>query len=248
MDRIKANRAFMKSNFNRIGDFRTDQADKLQPPPLQKPFPDDGEIVSLPEVTAACLGENDLYHCLKNRRSVRRFSGKPLSLDELSFLLWATQGIDRVLADGTSTFRPVPSSGARHPFETYLAILRVTDIRPGVYRFLPFNQELLFMFETPDLPQILTRLTLGQRFSGQGAVLFIWSCIPYRGEWRYHVAAHKPMLLDAGHICQNLYLASSAVNCGTCAVATYDQEAIDNFLGLDSDTEFAVYLAAVGKT
>jgi SagB-type dehydrogenase family enzyme len=78
-------------------------------------------------------------------------------------------------------------------------------------------------------------------------VAFIWSCIPYRSEWRYNVAAHKTMLLDAGHLCQNLYLACEAVGCGTCAIGAYNQEAIDEFLGLDGEEEFVVYLAPVGK-
>ena len=66
-------------------------------------------------------------------------------------------------------------------------------------------------------------------------------------EWRYHLAAHKVIAIDVGHVCQNLYLASAAIGGGTCAVAAYHQELLDNLLGVDGDNEFAIYLAAVGK-
>jgi len=76
---------------------------------------------------------------------------------------------------------------------------------------------------------------------------YIWVAVPYRMEWRYGLAAHKVIALDAGHVCQNLYLACEAVNAGTCAIAAYDQEELDELLGLDGENEFAVYLAPVGK-
>jgi len=66
-------------------------------------------------------------------------------------------------------------------------------------------------------------------------------------EWRYGLAAHKVIALDAGHVCQNLYLACEAIGTGTCAIAAYDQEELDEFLGLDGENEFAIYLAPVGK-
>jgi SagB-type dehydrogenase family enzyme len=67
-------------------------------------------------------------------------------------------------------------------------------------------------------------------------------------EWRYDVAAHKVIAIDAGHVCQNLYLACEAIGAGTCAIAAYDQEAVDGLLRIDGKDEFAVYLAPVGKT
>lgn len=87
-----------------------------------------------------------------------------------------------------------------------------------------------------------------QEFVGQSAVVFVWSCVPYRAEWRYHLRSHKAMLLDAGHICQNLYLACEAIGAGTCAVAAYGQRAIDELIGLDGQDEFVVYLSPVGRT
>ena len=121
------------------------------------------------------------------------------------------------------------------------------DRTPGIYRYLPLNHQLLFLEETDQLPDLLATANLGQRFVGQAAGVFIWSCIPYRAEWRYMDHGHKNMLLDAGHICQNLYLAAEALGLGTCAIGAYDQAAMDALLELDGVDEYVVYLAPVGK-
>jgi len=244
---IKQNRNFMKSNFVRMEEIETDQEKELPQPPLQKPHDEDSKITSLPNVDENILKKNDIYRCLKERRSRREFSEEYLSLEELSFLLWATQGVDKVTGKGYATLRPVPSGGARHPFETYLAINRIKDIEEGIYRYLPLSHELLFLFTVDDIEEKLTLANFGQKFIGDAPLIFIWSCIPYRGEWRYHITAHKVMLLDAGHLCQNLYLAAEAIGCGTCAIGAYNQEAMDKFVKLDGEDEFVVYLAPLGK-
>jgi len=66
-------------------------------------------------------------------------------------------------------------------------------------------------------------------------------------EWRYGLAAHKVIAIEAGHVCQNLYLACEAIGAGMCAMAAYDQEKMDEFLGVDGEDEFAIYLASVGR-
>jgi SagB-type dehydrogenase family enzyme len=66
-------------------------------------------------------------------------------------------------------------------------------------------------------------------------------------EWRYEIAAHKVIAIDAGHVCQNLYLACEAIGAGTCAMAAYDQEGIDRLLRIDGYDEFTIYIASVGK-
>jgi len=88
---------------------------------------------------------------------------------------------------------------------------------------------------------------VGQRFVGNGAATFLWTTVPARMEWRYAEASYKVIALDAGHVCQNLYLACEVVGAGTCAVAAYDQEAADTLLGVDGESEFTLYMAPVGK-
>jgi SagB-type dehydrogenase family enzyme len=98
-----------------------------------------------------------------------------------------------------------------------------------------------------NLERKITRASLGQPYPGASAVTFIWTVIPYRMEWRYGLAAHKVIALDAGHVCQNLYLACEAIGAGTCAIAAYDQDGMDELLKIDGEEEFTIYLAPVGK-
>jgi SagB-type dehydrogenase family enzyme len=246
MDPLESNRRMMKSQFGSPGG-PSDQQKGLAHPPVEKPCDPKARRIDLPEVDPGVLTDNSLYGAINRRCSRRRFAEQPLSLEELSFLLWATQGVHRVVGDGHATMRTVPSAGARHAFETYLAALRVADLRPGLYRYLALSHQLVRVGSPEDLAGELTDAALGQHFAGTCAVVFFWSCIPYRGEWRYHRHAHKVMLLDAGHVAQNLYLAAEAVSCGTCAIGAYDQRKCDDLLQLDGKDEFVIYLAAVGK-
>jgi SagB-type dehydrogenase family enzyme len=171
---------------------------------------------------------------------------EPLSLAELSFLLWATQGVQET--GPAYSLRTVPSAGARHPFETYLAVRNVESLEEGLYRYLPLDHALVVQ---PPVDHLRRKLIFGaqdQAFVGKAAVVFVWTCIPYRGEWRYGTRAHKEMLLDAGHLGQNLYLACEALNCGTCCIGAYDQDLMDELIGVDGKDEFVVYLAPVGHS
>ena len=79
------------------------------------------------------------------------------------------------------------------------------------------------------------------------AVVFIWTAIPYRTEWRYTILSPKIIAQDSGHLCQNLYLACEAIGAGTCAIGAYDQGKMDPILGVDGSEELAIYVATVGK-
>jgi len=245
---FSSRREFLKDTIRLETDFsQVDQHQGVPPPPLEKPFPADARRIDLvaPEQLAH-LGTLGLRQAIARRESRRDFSTTPLSLEELSFLLWATQGLRQRLGPGVA-LRTVPSAGARHALETYLAVFRVTGLEPAFYRYLPIEHQLLFEFREEQPAVRLTEAALGQAFVGQGAVTFFWTTIPYRMEWRYGPAAHKSIALDAGHVCQNLYLACEAIDAGTCAVAAYHQLRMDRLLRLDGQEEFVIYLAPVGK-
>lgn len=225
---------------------QTDQNRGVPPPPLQKPAEPGALLVELPSATEKRFTDTSLVEAIAHRRSRRRYSSTALSLDQLAFLLWATQGVQRVLSSG-SALRTVPSAGARHAFETYLCVFRVDGLAPGLYRYLPLDQQLVSLGEIDDMAARLSQAALGQTFCGNGAVTFVWSAVSYRMEWRYGLAAHRVLLIDAGHVAQNLYLACEAIGAGTCAVAAYDQNQLDALLGLDGEDEFALYLASVGQ-
>ncbi len=240
-------RQFMKDSIRKDIDFSTtDQSLGVPPPPIEKPFDSNQQLLSLAQ-PHEFLGSYriDLESAISNRRSRRNYTGKSISLKELSFLLWATQGIRKQIDDGHA-FRTVPSAGARHALETYLAILRIESLAPGFYRYLPLEHKLTVEARDSMAGRKITQACSHQEWIADAAVVFIWVAIPYRMEWRYDLAAHRVILIDAGHVCQNLYLTCEEIGVGTCAVAAYDQDLMDQILDLDGENEFAIYAAAVG--
>jgi SagB-type dehydrogenase family enzyme len=244
----KQGREFLKDTFRKQVDFsQTDQARGEPVPPLEKPFDETAKRIALIKSRDfKNIEAVELRVAINRRRSRRNFSNKPLNLEELSFLLWAAQGVQRVFGRA-STFRTVPSAGGRHTFETYLCVTNVEGLGKGIYRYLPIEHELLLVKLDDNVGPDVARAALNQDFAAQAAVTFVWATIPYRMEWRYGAASHKSIAIDAGHVCQNLYLACEAIGAGCCAVAAYNQSALDTLLGIDGEDEFAVYLAAVGK-
>ena len=247
---IPTYREFLKDSLRlKINFHLTDQNQGVEPPPLQKPPHPEQRVITLPgkEAWKAFAG-TDLIDAIDGRQSHRRFRDAPLSLAELAFLLWATQGIRDIIGPGVA-LRTVPSAGCRHAFETYLCISHVEDLDPGIYRYLPIDHALVLEREVEAdlLRRSLSRATLNQTFVAAAPVTFVWSVIPYRMEWRYHIAAHRVIAMDAGHVCQNLYLASQAVGAGTCAIAAYNQDLMDELVQVDGQDEFVIYLAPVGK-
>jgi SagB-type dehydrogenase family enzyme len=244
MKTIETYREFLKGDlWASWGDRETDQQKGLPMPPLQKPYPSDAPLVELVPPERISLGTASLIDVIAQRKSQRKFQPTPLTLEELSFLLWATQG----LRGESDRMRTVPSAGARHPFETYLIINRVEGVEPGLYRYLPLDHQLLFLRADPNFPEQVTDACRGQAFCGDSAVVFVWTAIPYRTEWRYDIIAHKMIAIDAGHLCQNLYLACGAIGVGTCGIGAYNHTMMDTLLGVDGEDEFTVYLAPVGK-
>lgn len=250
MNKINELRNFMKSPFDLNDDSEdyqlSDQEKKLPQPPLEKSYDNDLNKIKLPEVTDDILQTSNILDIINSRQSYRSYSEASLTLQDLSFLLWCSQGVKKVTANNYATLRTVPSGGARHPFETYLIINNVDSLKKGIYRYLALSHSLILIKEG-DFSNEAATAALEQSFLSTSAVVFIWTCVPYRGEWRYLDASHKVMLLDAGHVCQNLYLACGAVNCGTCGIAAYDQASMDKLLDIDGSEEFTVYLAPVGK-
>ncbi len=240
-------RYFLKDTVRRTIDFsQTGQSRGLRPPPIEKPFPPDATRIDLVPEGQWSIQPLDLESAIRSRKSRRSFRNKPLALDELSFLLWATQGIKQQI-DRFTALRTVPSAGARHALETYLCVFNVEGLEPAFYRYLPLEHQLLLEFREDGAARKLTDATLGQSFTARSAVTFIWTAIPDRMEWRYGLAAHKVIAVDAGHACQNLYLACEAIRAGTCAVGAYHQELMDQLLRVDGEDEFTIYLAPVGK-
>jgi SagB-type dehydrogenase family enzyme len=244
----KEYRSFLKDSIRKTIDFsRTDQSRGIAPPPIEKPYKKGALLIDLPPYAQfEDRGKIALISAIGDRESRRDYSDEPISLEELAFLLWTTQGIKRRLDSGHA-LRTVPSAGCRHAIETYLCALNIAGLDAGVYRYLPLEHQLLFEFTEERLERRIVQAALNQPHAGKAAVTFIWTAVPYRMEWRYGMASHKVIAIDAGHCCQNLYLACEAIGAGICAMAAYDQEGMDRLLRIDGQDEFTIYLASVGR-
>ncbi|MCU0521321.1 MAG: SagB/ThcOx family dehydrogenase [Anaerolineae bacterium] len=241
-------RKFMKGDlWLEMRDLPTDQQRRLPNPPLQEPYPADLRQIALVPPESLSVGGLSVREAIAGRRSHRAYTEASLSLEELSYLAWAAQGVHGVWRGGIALRRTVPSAGARHPFETYLVVQRVEGLEVGLYRYLSVEHKLVQLRVDPALPEQTALACSGQAFVAKSAVTFIWTALPYRTEWRYALMAPKLVNLDAGHVCENLYLAAESLGAGVCAIAAYDQQALDALIGVGGEDEFTIYVAPVGK-
>jgi SagB-type dehydrogenase family enzyme len=224
----------------------SDQNKGLPQPLLETPYDETSVIVDLPKPGDVRVSPVELRKAIEGRRSVRAYSGESLSLWELSWLLWCTQGV-RGVVGRPATLRNVPSAGARHAFETYLLVNRVEGLKPGLYRFLATEHKLIEVSLEGDMADRVTAACLRQNMVKTSAVTFIWAAVRYRMVWRYVERGYRYLHIDVGHICQNLYLAAEAVSSGVCAIGAFDDDLLNGILGLDGEEQFAIYAATVGK-
>jgi SagB-type dehydrogenase family enzyme len=222
------------------------QSQGLPQPALELPYPLDAPLIALPDPQDLPLPALDLRQVIEQRVTVRTYAEEPLSMGELSFLLWATQGVKEV-THRPVTLRTVPSAGARHAFETYLLVNRVEGLQAGLYRYVALENALLPVRLDAEMVETLTHGCYDQRQVRGSAVTFIWVAVTERMTWRYGERGYRYLLLDAGHVCQNLYLAAEPLNCGVCAIAAYEDDVLNQALGLDGEAQFVIYLASLGR-
>ena len=225
----------------------SDQSKGVPQPPLELPVKEGQRLVPLPKPYEIDLGHVDLRETLEGRSSVRTYSKASLTLDELSWLLWACQGVKKV-TERPSTLRTVPSAGARHPFETYILVNRVSELEPGLYKFLALEHKLAEINLEQGIADLIADACFQQRFVQSCAATFIFVACVYRTYWRYGERGYRYMHLDAGHASQNLYLAAEAIGGGACAIGAFFDEELNDLLGLDGVEQFAIYVTTTGKT
>ena len=225
---------------------KTDEEKKLTQPPLEQPFDSRKPQIDLPSPSEINEVSIDLRKVIEERKSVRTYHEKPLSLVELSWLLWCTQGVKQI-SERPSTIRTVPSAGARHSFETYLIINRVNGLKPGLYRFIATKHKLLVLDLDETLVDKFSAANWSSEMLSNSAVIFIWVAISDRMTYKYGNRGFRYLHLDAGHVCQNLYLASEAIECGSCAVGGFYDDTVNALLNLDGEEKFVIYMGTVGK-
>lgn len=174
------------------------------------------------------------------RRTLRDYADRPLTLAELSWLLSAASGIS-----GDGGLRTAPSAGAQYPIETYISISRVDGLEPGIYHYVPHHHA-LDLVRAGSFGGDLMLAALGQEFVRQAPVVVVLSGIFQRVRWRYRERGYRFALIEVGHIGQNLYLAAEAAGLGTCAVGSFVDDALNGLLGLDGVDEAALMVLPVG--
>ena len=241
-------------------------------PPSYKHYAD-APLISLPapalpradggssEGDAAC-GKGtppDLLTCVARRRSVRVFATTPLTLVDLSRLLWASAGLTASsAASGARDFyRAAPSAGALYPIETYLVVNSAEDLEPGLYHYRVAGMDdlgrptmegshSLEQLRTGDLRAAVSASALDQSMCGRAGAVFLWTAVFARCEWKYRERAYRYIYLDAGHMAAQLSLAAVAQGLGSCPIAAFYDDEADALLGVDGRSEAVIYMTAVG--
>lgn len=190
-----------------------------------------GDSVPLPAPRSE--GPMSLEETLAQRRSVRSFSRQSLTLDMISQLLWAAQGVsDR------SGHRTAPSAGACYPLETYLVS------QEGVFRYRP-DGHTLEKTRGDDLRRPLAGAALGQEFVAAAAVSIVFTAVYERTTGRYGDRGARYVHMDAGHAAQNIHLQAEALGLASVAVGAFEDSSVARGLGLPSN-EHPIYIIAVG--
>ena len=255
MDQAEIRRRIQLGRFfiTRFGDeegvdeaYATDQELKRPQPPLTK-APMTERILDLPTDFSSLPIEKDFLHIINSRKSHRVYTQAPMTLLELSYLLWCTQGVKSVRGKAYATLRTVPCGGARHEFECYLALRKVAGLEDGLYHYLPMKHQIEFLGPREDLEGLISRSVCGQSWAAKANAVFYYSCVFYRAEWRYGIWAHAPILMDSGHVTENLYLAATSIGLGSCAIAAVEPQIANEAFTLDGIEETIFYAMPVGK-
>jgi len=230
-------------------------------PPIYK-FYNYAPVIGLP-TPAPALDEYpgpDMYALVSKRRSVRSFGATPLSLLELSRLLWASAGITTsyITPHGQDFYRAAPTAGALYPIETYIVVNKVDDLEPGLYHYRVAGLDILErpiaegshsleQLKVADLRSDVAAAALDQLMCARAGAVFIWTAVFARSVWKYRDRAYRYFYLDAGHMAAQLSLAAVAQGLGSCPIAAFYDEEVNTLLGVDGTSEGAIYMAAVGR-
>ena len=202
------------------------------------PGPLDYEPVSLPEVRLT--SDVSLEETLLHRRSIRDYTDEALSLEEVSQLLWAAQGITEAWGGRTA-----PSAGALYPLEVYLVVGDVEDLTPGVYQYRPYGHELVKV-KDGDVRGELAEAALGQDSVRNGAIDIVIAAVYERTTVKYGERGIRYVHMEAGHAAQNVYLQATALDLGTVTIGAFYDDSVRDIVGMPGDVA-PLYVIPVGK-
>lgn len=177
---------------------------------------------------------------LKQRRSIRKFKNEALSLQQVTQLLWAAQGITS--APG---FRTAPSAGGIYPLEIYIVTGNVQDLSAGVYHYLPAENS-LELVASGDKRKELAMATHNQNDIQEGAIDLVITGIYKRTTAKYGNRGERFVDMEAGHAAQNVYLQAVSLGLGTVGIGAFDESAVKRSLSLPKEQD-PLYLMPIGK-
>jgi len=214
--------------------------DREAKPSLYKEYKDKEKIVlPAPDLDPSL----SLKNILKKRKSIRHFSSAALNLKQISYLTWASTGIRQKLRG--YEFRTAPSAGALYPIETYLVANRIDKMEIGIYHYnIKIHQ--LELLKKGDFGDVTSKAALEQDMCSQAPVVFIWTAVFARSKWKYRERAFRYIYLDAGHIAENLALATTALDLGSCQIAALFDDEANQILDVDGENESVIYMSVVG--
>jgi len=205
--------------------------------PTLTPSPEQANVIDLPEPQHD--SDVSIEQSLLNRRSVRSYTGEPLTLQEVSQLLWAAQGIT-----DPRGFRTAPSAGALYPLELYLVAGDVEDLPPGVYRYEPDGHQLARIIDGDKRAQ-LADAALAQSWVQEGAISIVFTTVYERTTIKYGDRGIRYVHMEVGHAAQNLCLQATAMGLGVVTVGAFHDEQVSKLLNLLED-EKPLYIIPVG--
>jgi len=182
-----------------------------------------------------------LEETLLQRRSAREYADEALTLEEVSQLLWAAQGVTAEWGGRTA-----PSAGALYPLETYLVVGNVENLAPGVYKYKPERHELVKV-KDDDVREELAKASLGQSWVKEGAIDIVIAAVYERTTRKYGDRGVRYVHMEAGHAAQNICLQATALDLGIVTVGAFHDEQVKNILGMARD-ETPLYVIPVGRS
>ncbi len=220
----------------------------LTPPTYETaPFKEtaDAETMDLPPPHLPAVPFDELVSA---RHSCRRFEARPLTLSELSTILYAGYGILAIQElDGEFLERPVPSGGGLYPLELYLLVQRVDGLAEGSWHYVPLGHRLEGMHEHPLPPLFTSEMFLGQSYLSECAAIIVITSVVERSMWKYEDRGYRYILLEAGHVAQNVNLCAGALRIGSLNLGGFFDRDLLGVVHADRDTEIALYGVALGR-
>jgi SagB-type dehydrogenase family enzyme len=204
----------------------------------------DSAAIELPP--PSLKGNMSVEEALYNRRSVRNYSNSPLSMEQVSQLLWSAYGVTKTSPGSGLMYKTAPSAGALYPLEVYIIAGNVESLVPGLYQYIPASHTLIHK-KTGDLREEVKNACLGQKMIAVAPASIVFTAVYERTTSKYGKRGkERYVCMDLGHSAQNVYLQATAMGLGTCAIGAFNDDVLHKLLDLPDDEE-VLYLMPVGK-